>query len=75
MCGDEMESSDHFLLFCNNYVEERGKLTKLQQPYEENKERIIGRLLFDLTEDKEVDEVKEFLQILWKKREGKVKQQ
>ena len=46
-CVDQEETIAHFLLFCQEYNEERQKILTLQQPYEEDLEEVIGKLLFE----------------------------
>ncbi len=47
MCGADNEDLKHFLLWCPAYREERRKFTRLQQPYVEDEEDIIGKYLFE----------------------------
>ncbi len=47
MCGTDNEDMKHFLLWCPAYTEIRGKITRLQQPYIEDEEDIIGKYLFE----------------------------
>ncbi len=46
MCGADNEDLKHFLLWCPAYREESAKITRLQQPYVEDEEDIIGKYLF-----------------------------
>ncbi len=46
MCGADEEDLKHFLLWCLAYTDMRGKITRLQQPYTEEEEDIIGKYLF-----------------------------
>ncbi len=71
MCGSEKEDLKHFLLSCPEYSDERQKNTKLQQPYQEEEENIIGEILFV----NNIDETKETIYKFWKIREKKMKQQ
>ena len=49
VCSQEnmMETLEHFILECPALTEERNKATKLQQPYQEDRARIIGKFLFE----------------------------
>ncbi len=47
VCGAETENLEHFLSYYERYKKERNKIWKLQQPYEDNKEPILGSVLFD----------------------------
>ncbi len=42
MCRADNEDLKHFLLWCPAYGEERGKITRLQQPYIGDGENTIG---------------------------------
>ncbi len=55
VCGAEKEDPIHFLLWCPGYSEERRKSVKLQQPYIQEEEEIVGRYLF---ENKDIEEGK-----------------
>ena len=46
LCGGEKEDLEHFLLDCTELEEERREIIKLQRPQEEDRQRIIGELLF-----------------------------
>ena len=65
MCAEENEDLKHLILFCPAYIKERQMAIQLQQPYNEDKNDIIGRFLFK-TED--MEEKKESLYRIWKKR-------
>ena len=69
LCNDENEDLAHFLLRCPEFAEERKKNPRLQQPYEENEEKIIGRLMFG----EDVEEMKKTIYAFWKIREEKLK--
>ncbi len=56
-------------LHCRGHGEIRSNIIKLQQPYNENNTEIIGNLLFKLGNKEEMDETKEFIYKMWKKRE------
>ncbi len=47
MCGAEKKDLRHFLLWCPTYSDERRKSPRLQQPYKENEDDIIGQYLFE----------------------------
>ncbi len=70
MCGAELEDLRHFMLWCPAYAQERVKSERLQQPYSEEEEDIIGQYLF---ENKLIEEAKRTLQAFWKVREKKMK--
>ena len=65
ICGEPREDLNHFLLDCPEYSEIRSELKELQQPYEEDRKRVIGKLLFEETN---LEKKKEVLQKLWEKR-------
>ena len=65
ICGEPREDRNHFLLDCPEYSEIRSELKELQQPYEEDRKRVIGKLLFEETN---LEKKKEVLQKLWEKR-------
>ena len=67
---DEKEDIYHFMLHCTAYNEERSHSTKLQQPYIEIDEDILGHFLFN-TED--IEEKKELLFSIWKRRQLQMK--
>ena len=46
LCGANVENSEHFLLECEKLGEERKRIVELQQPYEENRKKIMGIVLF-----------------------------
>ena len=71
ICGEGVEDIKHFMLYCREWNEERRKIIDLQQPYEEREEDIIGRFLFA---EERLEEKKEFLHNIWKKRELKLKE-
>ncbi len=56
----------NFLLWCPGYDEIRIKSILLQRPYIENEEHIIGQLLFN---ELRIQETKDLVYELWKKRE------
>ncbi len=62
MCGADNEDLKHFLLWCPAYREERGKITRLQQPYVEDEEDIIGKYLF---ENRYIEETKREIYKFW----------
>ncbi len=69
MCEAETENLEHFLLDCSGYNEIRTLTTKLQQPYNDNRQDITGNLLFKLDNKEEVDQTKEIIYRMWKRRE------
>ena len=66
MCGAENENLNHFLLWCTKYNEKRNKCWKLQRPYIEDEDQVIGELLFDNLCS---EQSKEVIYNFWKKRE------
>lgn len=69
VCGAEQEDLEHFLLWCKGFEEERKNILKLQQPFQENKEQLIGSVLFDFQDKTEVERLKEVIYNFWKIRE------
>ena len=70
-CGYENEDIEHFILSCPAYSQERSREIQLQQPYEENKIDTIGKFLF---EENGIEEKKELLYSMWRKREKMIKE-
>lgn len=68
-CINVEEDLVHFIIECPLYSTERSKVIELQQPYEENKELIIGKFLF---EERNIEKKKETLYLMWKKRESEI---
>ncbi len=66
VCGAEKEDLIHFLLWCPGYSEERRKSVKLQQPYIQEEEDIVGRYLFN---NEDIEEAKREITSFWKIRE------
>ncbi len=66
VCGSEKEDLIHFLLLCPGYRKERRKSVKLQQPYIQEKEEIVGRYLFD---NEDIEEAKREITSFWMIRE------
>ncbi len=66
MCGAHKEDPRHFLLWCPACCEERGKITRLQQPYKEDEEDIIGNYLF---EKRNIEETRKEIYRFWMIRE------
>ena len=71
LCGAEMENLNHFLLECGELSEERKLITELQQPYQENRKKIIGNVLFKV---EGIEKRKENIYRMWKKRDKKLKE-
>ncbi len=63
------ENLKHFLSDCSEYNEIRTLISKLQQPYNESRNEIIGKLLFKLDNKAEVDPTGEIIYRMWKRRE------
>ena len=70
-CGAEKEDLGHFVLWCPTYWLQRGKSVRLQQPYIENEESVIGNYLFD---KENIEEAKRTIHTFWKIREKKRKE-
>ncbi len=67
MCGNDNEYLKHFLFWCPAYSADRQKNIKLQQPFQEEENNIIGDLLFG----NNIGEAKETVQKFWKISENK----
>ncbi len=65
VCGYDKEDLNHFILWCPAYDQPRQENKKLQQPYEEDQEKNIGKLLFE----ENTREAKETIYEFWKIRE------
>lgn len=66
LCGHEYEDLKHFILVCPSTNNERTKAKELQQPYQEDEIEIMGDYLF---KEENLQEKKEILYKMWKKRE------
>ena len=66
-----VENLEHLILECPEFSEET-KTVMLQQPYEEDRRRIIENFLF---EDERIEEKKDILHKIWRKRERKIGEQ
>ena len=55
---------------CPRYKEERKTVIELQQPYEENREEVIGKFLFI---EENIQKKKEVFYQMWQRREEKKK--
>ncbi len=51
----------------------RRNFRKLQQPYQENEEELIGNILFNFESREEIEETKENIQNFWKIRDSEMK--
>ncbi len=71
MCDCQIETLEHFLLYCEGYTNERKQIKELQQPYIENEVEILGNLLY--TEEK-AEIAKQYIYKIWKIRENKKKE-
>ena len=60
-----------FLLECEKLGEERRRIVELQQPYEENREKIMGIVLF---KEEGIEKGKEKIYRMWRKREKELKE-
>ncbi len=70
ICAEENENLEYFLLWCLEYQRERNENTKLQRPFKEDVEKVIGGLLFQ----ENIEEAKETIYNMWEKREKKLKE-
>lgn len=70
MCGDPIEDLEHFLLDCPAYSSERQCHPILQQPYQEDRDALLGVLLFDHCV---IEDTKDTLFKLWSKRKKKMR--
>ncbi len=68
ICNQQQENLKHFILACPAYQDQRSKIRKLQQPYPENKTKLVGKLLFE----EEGIEDKEIIYKMWKIRMEKL---
>ena len=71
LCSAEIEDLQHFLQWCPAYGEVRKTEIRLQQPYEEEENSVIGRLLFA---EENWERAKETIYRMWKIREKKLKE-
>ncbi len=60
------EDLTHFLFWCRGYCELQRKSFKLQQPYIQEEEEIVGRFLFH---NRDIQETKKVITSFWKIRE------
>ena len=65
-----MEDIKHFILHCEAYKEERRKDPRMQQPYQEDEDELVGKILFN---NNEIENTKLTLYEFWKLREEKRK--
>ena len=56
----------HFVMLCPELREIRQNCVKLQQPYEEDFNHVVGKFLF---KEENIETKKEILYRMWKKRE------
>ncbi len=73
MCGNEKEDLQHFVLHYPAYQEERRWHPGLQQPYQEDEDQVIGRILFE-NENTNIENTKETITKFWHKREKRRKE-
>ena len=67
------EHLKHFLLVCGKLSAIRISILELQQPYEEDKERVIANFLF-IKEIQDMERNKESLYQMWKMRNRKIRE-
>ena len=72
ICENEIENEDiyHFILYCPAYNTERSQIPELQQPYNNNKEEVLGHFLFDKGN---AHKKKEHLYLMWRSRHRHMK--
>ncbi len=71
-CDQQQEEDlEHFILICPAYQEQRMRTRKLQQPYQEDKINVIGKVLF---EKEGIEEKKDILYNVWKIRQRKIEE-
>ena len=63
LCGSEKEDLEHFVLECWKLQKERNGMIIAQRPIEEDKEKVLGMIMFN-------EECTETLYKMWKKREA-----
>ena len=63
LCGGEVEDIQHFMLDSPDLENERRKIPKLQRPQEEDRNRIIGELIFG------EEDQRRYIYEMWKRRE------
>ena len=69
LCKANPETLVHFLLDCPSYAHLRIKIINMQLPQKENKEDIIGELLFS---DEGINEKKRIIYEMWRLRERRM---
>ena len=74
VCGGEREDLEHFLLHCEGYSEERKKIMKLQQPYQQDHDSVVINVLFNLENKCDIENTKTIIYEFWKIREKKIEQ-
>ncbi len=70
LCSEETENLERFILWCPEYQRERNENRKLQRPFKEDVEEVIGELLFE----ENMEEAKETIYKTWTKREKRLKE-
>ncbi len=55
LCAEETENLEHFLLWCLEYQREGSDNKKIQRPFKEEVEEVMGELLFE----ENIEEAKE----------------
>lgn len=73
LCDYEIETLEHFLLFCNAYAEIRQKYIFTQQPYQEDINKHITEILLFSQNDNQIEK-KNYLKTIWKIRAKKIKE-
>ncbi len=69
-----MKNLSHIVVWCPPLQDTRGGAVELQQPYQEEEEKIIGRFLFEEDRMKKKKEKKEILHRMWKAREKRLEE-
>ena len=62
LCSANIENLEHFLQECEKLGEERRRIVELQQPYEENRKKIMGIVLF---REEGIEKRKEKIYHMW----------
>ena len=71
LCEAPIETLHHFLLDCPAYSDLREKIAELQQPYPENKNKVIVELIFN---NNNIESKKEEIYKIWRRRDRLLKE-
>ena len=72
LCDETIETIEHFILKFPAYNDIRKRSIALQRPYIENAQKIVGDFLFN---EDTMNENKDILYTIWRKRDRKINQQ